>query len=256
MSLVNVLLKLTSFKCPKCTHQFTQEDVHKAESQIKSGVLVCPSCQHLLGHSTPTQSNQLFDKTIYKPSADLKFTQNQNGTLSFSLPWKTKMTSIILLFGFVWLSMCGIAIYMSIKSGGATINGVYTTDLGKIKNMMGLFCIPGFLTLSFGLVQFLNKRQITVSRSLISFFDEPLWSLKLTRIDPKNIMNLAVVRHTTGTVNGQRQFAHAVNVHFKDGQAIKLCNANSLADALFVEQTIEKFLGITDNQSLDELNAV
>ena len=78
----------------------------------------------------------------------------------------------------------------------------------------------------------------------------------MTQINPQDILNLSVRRQSSGEVNNQRQYSNIVDIHLKDGRVIKLCNANSMADAIFIEQTIEKFFGIVDEKNLDQLNAI
>lgn len=260
MSIIaDLVLKLANAKCPKCSYALNMSDIERAQAQLNAGVLVCPKCQHLIrsglggGHLHGSSSP---DKSSFQQPEQIKFAHLENGSLQFSVPWKMQAAVGLLFFGLFWVGLIGFMGLMAAKSGGARINKVYTTDLVRIYTSLIGVAMPGLLVLTGWLVQFANKRQITVSRNLISFSDGPLWFGKVQQVNPSLITNLSIRSKSGGSVNRKRFYHFDIFMHLKDGGLVKLCTARTIADAIFIEQKIESYFNIKDNKALDLVRVV
>jgi hypothetical protein len=228
----------------------TIEDIEKAKSQIASGVLVCPKCQELISISERSMKPAL-DKSIARPSKNLNLKMNR-GQLIFSTPWRSKATFVFLMGGFSWMVTLGL-IWSQVLKSGIHINGVFTNNPAQINQTMGVSIIPGFVLLIIAIIQLVNSTRVAVSHDKVVLSNGPLWNSKAGIYPTSNIDSFSIRRYQNGKVNNQVQFANVVEMRFKSGTTKKLCRAADLAEAIYIEQEIERFLGMTDNPSLDRV---
>ncbi len=95
---------------------------------------------------------------------------------------------------------------------------------------------------------FLNTTKVIVNRSGIVLSTGPLrapWS-KPKRISRSDIRQLYVSKYKSSTTNGRPNYAYALYVILHNTQKIKLLSQMSLETQLYLEQEIERFLGIRD----------
>lgn len=170
----------------------------------------------------------------YSPTAD--------GGLKFVVPWKNSGSKFIFFFGLFWFVLVTMMMGALAKAPAVALFGII---------FLGFFELIGIALLVAGILPLINKRQILITKDFISVSDFPLWTKKITRHPCDQIKNLSIRRRSNGTVNDRPIFSQAVFIHPKDGKSFKLCGAPTVQDAVFIERTIENFLGIEDDKSLD-----
>lgn len=175
----------------------------------------------------------------YSPTAD--------GGLKLVVPWKNSGSVFLLFFGGFWF---GLVTLMMITISRTTNVPIFALLF------LSVFELIGVALLTAGILPMFNKRQLLVTKDFITVSDFPLWSKKTTRHSCVQIKNLSIRRKSNGTVNNKPLFSQEVYVHPKEGKSFKLCGAPTVQDAVFIERTIENFLGIEDDTSLDHLIAM
>ena len=257
MSLADWILKLAQTKCTSCSHQFTGEDLKKAESQIKAGVLVCPKCQVLVKSGAFGVGNNFshgpsFDKSSLGLNSKISHTLGYDGSLNFEIPWRNWGTNFFLLFGTFWCSIVGLILYVTINADRIKVNGSYTSDKTEVYVFLSVFVLIGLGTLGAGLLGLINKTYLVVNRAHLSYTHGPLWFSEVKFFKTQDIANLSTRRSKTGEVNKRPVYTHVVDINLKDGSAIKLCRVGTPNDAVYIEKQVEKFLGLKDNETLDQ----
>lgn len=257
MSVTDWILKLVQTKCSSCSHQFTGEDLKRAESQIKAGVLVCPKCQVLVKSGAFGIGNQFhhgpaFDKSSLGLSSKIAHTLGYDGSINFEIPWRNSGTTFFFFFGFFWCSIVSFILYATVQADRIKVNGVYTSDKTQVYVFLSVFVVIGIATLGAGILGFINKTYLVVNRSHLSYTHGPLWLSDVKFFKTQDIANLSTRRSKSGEVNKRPVYTHVVDINLKDGTAVKLCRVSTPNDAVFIEKQVEKFLGIKDNESLDQ----
>lgn len=255
MSIGNFILKMAGLNCSACKYQLTSEDMVRAQSQMQAGVLVCPKCQGLVKSFTAFGSNARYDKSNITRSSILTYEHNQSGSQSFEVPWRSQMTTFMLFFSLLWNGIIGFISYSALSGLGLHINNVHTTDKTEILASLSIFIVIGAGLFLIGLLGFINKRYILVNKFQISYTDGPLWLSGIKVFKTNNIANLSIRRKHGGKINGRSVYSHIVDVHLKDGSTLKLCSTKNAKDAVFIEQQIEKYLGLKDQPELDKPQA-
>lgn len=252
MSIGNFILKMAGVNCSSCKYQLTTEDMLRAQSQMQAGVLVCPKCQGLVKSFMHSGANATYDKSNVVRTSFITHEHEQNGSQSFEIPWRNQMTSFLLFFGLFWSGIVGAIAYSALSGSGMHINNVYTTDKSEILSALSLFVLIGVVMVIFGFINLINKRFITVNKFHISYTDGPLWLSGVKMFKSNDISNLSIRRKNNGEINGRSVYSHVVNMHLKQGMVVKLCTTKNREDAVYIEQQIEKYLGLKDKPELDE----
>lgn len=249
MSIGNFILKMAGLNCSACKYQLTTDDMLRAQSQMKAGVLVCPKCQGLV---KSFNGNASYDKTNVIKTSFITHEQNQNGSHNFEVPWRTKMTHFLLFFGLFWSGIIGVITSSALSGSGMTINGVFTTDKTEILLALSLFVLIGVVMVATGFVNLINRRYITVNKFHISYTDGPIWLSGVKVFKTIDISNLSIRRKHDGRINERSVYSHVVELHLKQGSVVKLCSTKNKEDAIYIEQQIEKYLALKDQPELDE----
>lgn len=95
---------------------------------------------------------------------------------------------------------------------------------------------------------FFNKRTVTIEDEHVKITEAPFVIRQLIEdIHTQDIDQLFVQRYRTNlTVNGSPVYAHALYLIKKDGTRIKLLDNSNAETVLYLEQKIERHLGIVD----------
>lgn len=102
---------------------------------------------------------------------------------------------------------------------------------------------------------FLNTSKISVNSRLIRLETGPLrvpW-YQPREISRGDLRQLYVTKYVTSRTNGRPNYAYALYAVLHNGQKIKLLGQMNLETQLYLEQEIEKFLGIRDASVPDEV---
>lgn len=133
---------------------------------------------------------------------------------------------------------------------GAFSSGNYEMLLfASIHIIVGL----GFLT---NLIStFINKTNISVTKRYIEIKQKPIPSFlkKNIKIPTTEISQLYVSKYVSSTTNGVPNHAYALYVITKDGRKYPIVKDMNKETQLYIEQEIEMFLGIEDQQVVNEV---
>lgn len=160
------------------------------------------------------------------------------GELVISRRWYRHKYIPIAFFGLIW--------------GGVLTAGLFD-DLSSWIFLIGPhgWVAVGFIY--YALAGLLNTTLIRVNPSQLKISHGPVPSLGNRRLDPKFIDQLYVKRHTHRHKNST-SYTFQVHVKTNDGRSNKLLeNLETPEQALFVEQEIERFLGIRDEPVPEEV---
>jgi hypothetical protein len=260
MSIADLVLRMIGLNCTGCNYKLTASDLQRAKEQIQMGALVCPKCQcvvkspalNAVGFRSAGLGNGGYDKSNIVQSSLVKLEYLPNGSQSFEVPWRNSTTIFMFFFSLAWCGIVGMIAAGIAQDGGATINGVYTTDKLEVYGFLSIFVVVGLALFSVGLLGFVNKRYILVNKTYISYTDGPIWLSGVKTFRVNEIANLSIRRKHNGRINERPVYSHVVDINFKRGPKIKLCSVQNKEDAIFIEQKIEQYLNITDKPNLDE----
>jgi hypothetical protein len=245
MSIADFLAKLTNVTCKKCQYKLGGEDLMKIQTHLEEGILLCPRCQSLIGAGVSPQFPTGVDKASYRPTGAISYNQIQSNEIFFSTPWRNKLNTFIFIFGLAWLVITMPIIFLTVFKKQNLGGGLSPEVLGSLFGLIGI-------SLAFwGLLSWVNRRNIKVNYQGIFYSDGPLWTSKETAFLRQEIKNLRVRVYSNGTLNDKPVYQYAVDVCLASGEKTKICSTSDLADAVFIEYSIEKFLGLKDDQGLD-----
>ena len=249
-------------QCGQCGAPFRAADLH-----LDRGIAVCSACggvQRLPGPITSVTSNDSKTTVKQKPSADVpvpdRFTVEDDGReLTIRFGWFQWILFFLLFFAIAWDSFL-VGWYWMLTSGPFGGNDGMP---GPFKLIFFLFPIAhvavGVGLTYFVLAGFFNSTVIRVADGMLSVRHGPLpWrgnlDLPTDGIEQIYCQNkLCTSRDEDGHASTSRHYeVHAVI----DGQKTKLLSGLHEADhALFVEQRLERFLGIKDQAVPGEMTA-
>jgi len=132
------------------------------------------------------------------------------------------------------------AAYMFLSSGSVTSTG---SPL-MIKLLPWIYTISGLGFLYYTLTTWLNKTHIFVSQNAIEIKDKPLPCFSNKRIETKNIKQLYSKEVLSNSTSGNRRSSYELHILSFGEDDMRLLNVETSEQALFIEQEIEKYLGI------------
>lgn len=240
-------------KCGQCGAPIRTADLH-----LDRGIAACSSCggvQRLPGPTTSNASNESGSPATHKPKEDVpvpdRFTVEDDGQqLIIRQRWFQWGLFFLLFFAIAWDSFL-VGWYWMLTSGPFAGNDGMP---GPMKLIFFVFPIAhvavGVGLTYFVLAGFLNSTVIRVADGMLSVRHSPLpWrgnlDLPTDGIEQIYCQNkLSTSRDDDGHTSTSMQYeVHAVI----NGQKKQLLRGLHAADhALFVEQTLEKFLNLED----------
>jgi hypothetical protein len=225
-------------KCQSCKHVLNGDDLLKAAGQIELGFIVCPKCAEVINANVgPFFNSRLISKKHIHSVPRFKL-YNSGGMIQLEVPWASRTTWYFLLFGIIWCSMLMFT-HMYAPSKGLAV------DIFSISMMITPLVIP--------IIYLRNQTFIVVTKSELRMFPGPIPIGRRKTIASVSIAGLSIfqqIDHNDNLIHKEY-----VNVDLKDGTSFRLCATTSLNESLFVERTIEDFLGIEDDPSKDVVGA-
>ena len=161
--------------------------------------------------------------------------------MHITLSWFGKKTILATLFAVVQIGFC-LIILNNVSGGFLRINSSLMDN-----SLLWVFGISGLGFLYYALATWINKTHIYVSKNAIEIKQKPLPWFGNKRLVTKNIKQLYSKKQISSSTSSSRS---AISYHLRvvsigedDMRLLKVENAEQ---ALFLEQEIEKYLGIKD----------
>ncbi len=232
MNFGSLLFRLANVRCEQCQTQLQMADA-KAGS-----ALICPSCQHQMpiemrGENT---AHVQFNKDLVPASEEV--TLQREGSISIiEKRWRSKyskyLIGLALLCDSLWIAA---AMWTYINR-----HDFETPERVVALAIFGLFTLVVFYR---ALQQLLNTTTIMLKNDKVVVGTAPIsWGrVKVYRTD--EIASFTVWKINPKKSEAPPQFSFGVDLHTTDGRLEKLCPANDLTEALYIEKTIEELLHI------------
>jgi len=216
----NINLDTMMAKCDVCNAVFSFQDMYDdiapKKAKAASGTPYA---------AVPMPHNMSLDET--------------DTTLTITRDWRSWTVFFMLFFAILWNGM--IWAFFVPAFGGVSDGFGFP---------FGFFLLP-FIGVGFYLIYqvvtgLLNKTTIRVTDGHLSITHAPI-PARNTRLDADQIEQLYVRQHVNRSSNGNTTRSYSLNVILSNGSKKKLMSGLTSADqALYVEQEIERFLGIPD----------
>ncbi len=225
-------LKTLNLDCTNCGHPIGGEEVN-----INSTLAKCSNCQNVMF---------LEDDTFFGA---------ERGRPEMIIPEGTEIISMP--------SSLDIQIKWSKSGGGFNFMTFFTVVWNLLLlpfaftmiasgNIGGLLPMAAHLLVGLGLLyntmkMFVNYTDVYITDDRIHIAQKPLsWFTKEVNISTRDVKQLYVSRYVSSTTNGQANYAYGLHAVLKNGKSIKLIKGLNKETQLYLEQEIERFLEIED----------
>lgn len=242
MSVINGLLRLAEAKCPHCLHQLEISDPQQVALKRE---LVCGNC----GWVIKTQNHQAgiaVDKSQAQKTSQVKVAQHGND-LQVDIRWLSKSSKFIVTFAIIWNVIISSAGFAFFQPGAQVSFMIYPITI--------LFAVIGLWLAYSAVCEFLNTTSILVKKDKIVFWTTPLSLSGPATYPLADIANLGLERSEGGEQNGRRIYNHFINIHFKNGDIVRLTRVQDMNEGIYVEHILEERLGLQDNPQLDQIGS-
>jgi len=227
---------LSHTDCPQCFSPI-------AEDQIQAdGQVVCHNCGHQF--QIALTDIEIFERTkphVYLPRG-MEYLK-LNSLLEFIYKPKGSFTGPLLFFTLFWNAFVGLFVLTAFASGDVT-----SLLFLSLHILVGIF----LLMKTFG--DFVNKTYVTIDQDYLNIEKKPLQLFKRKAILTKDIQQLFVKKYSDGSVNDKPIYSYGLYARMKDKSEKRILdNFATPEHAQFIEQEIEIFLGINDEQMPQEV---
>lgn len=222
--------------CPKCHHEIIADDI-----SIDKGIAKCKNCNNVFTFEEELASHIPRRKEIFLPE-EIEIDAYQDELTLFYKWRKAKgISPFFVFFGLVWNGMMIPFVIAAIVSGSLMMLLGISLHL-----MVGI----GFLIYIF--TRLMNSTYITVDDYELSIEHRPFtipFIVKNQYYDVRNIEQLYSKKYVSHQTNGVNVHAYAVHARLVGGEEIKIIGGFKQKNkALFIEQEIELFLGVKDEE--------
>ncbi len=234
-------MKNMDIKCPHCSRTITAADIN-----VQTSIAKCGYCNAVFGFAdkVPGAAAGSSKRTVEMPK---NYTMGNEGVdLVITRRWLSKKYVVMLVFCVFW---DGFLVFW------------YTVALTKAGPLiMILFpvlhvAVGGFLTY-FTLAGFLNRTKITVNTGQLRIKHYPLpWPGN--KVIQRQELEQLFCEETMHSSKNSTSYTYSLQAVTVGGGRMKLISGmDKPEDALFLEQKIEGFLGITDRSVTGEMRPV
>jgi len=231
--------------CPECQHQIPAEDVNIVKTIAK-----CVECNNIFEFTDQLKNAKLpatsFDQReeIMMP-AGIEVLKLVN-ELEIMVRWRKSSKNFLIFFCLFWNSIVAV-VTLAFAFSGSLFSFLILTP----------FWLVGILLIYQSIGYLLNTTYITVDRNRIAIEHKPINFLvqRDAYYHAKDVKQLFVQRYSVGSSNGQPVYAFALHLRLNNGKDIKLLkNLHSAEYAKYIEQEVERFLGLSDQKMEGEWN--
>ncbi len=227
-----------NLECPNCKKGILAGDIN-----INTGLAKCSSCNIVMELESELDKNkpQRKEEIFIIPKGIEMLTVF--GELNIEMKWRQSTSLFMMFFTVFWnVMVLPFAIF-------AILSGEIMMLLGiSIHLMVGIGLILWALSALF------NTTYITVDERFLKVKHKPFKLFyKEYELEVGQIEQLYVKKYQNGSTNGNPNYAYAVMLRKKDKDEFQLIKGIAKPpQALYIEQEIEKFVGIQDKPMLGE----
>lgn len=226
--------------CIDCNTPVRAEDIN-----LQTNIAKCQNCHSVFGFEAQLKNAPKNRPEIAMPeNVEVLHLQNE---LDINFSWWTpeKKPNFLIFFTCFWNFIVGIFVLVALVTG----------------EWLMLAGISIHLTIGLGLAYYLlckyfNKTVFRVTRNYLTTQHKPLWIpfYKTHDIPVDEIEQLYAKEYVAATQNKQPVYAYAVYLLTTGGKDIKIIKGlDTPEQALYIEQEVEKFLGLVDRKVRGEL---
>lgn len=229
-------------RCTECGNDIPAEDVN-----ITNALAKCNDCNNIFQFDEeifPEWTRRKPEMFIPEGTEVLKLPSE----LDIQYDWYRSQSKAGLgfktFFAFAWNIMLLPFVFSAISSGQFEV-----LMFSAIHILVGLFLLGNVFS------TFINKTNISVTKRFIEIRQKPIPSLlkKNIKIPTGDVDQLYVTRYVDSTTNGQANHAYALYVITKDGRKYPLVKGMNKESSLYLEQEIELWLDIEDQEIRGEV---
>jgi len=216
--------------CTSCRREIPARDI-----DIKTRVAKCDACNNIFDCSgqLPASGGTISRENIGIPKS-IEINYIENG-MQIVRRWFSPVVIFLTLFCCFWDGFMIVWFTIAIRQGELGM-AAFGTIHGLVGVGLTYFVIAGYI----------NKTYITISYDTLSIVHKPLpapGSKTVKRSDLKQLYSKEKVHHNR---NGT-SYSYEVQAITHSGETLKILSGLSASEqALFIEQEIEKYLGIRD----------
>ncbi len=224
---------MSNIKCKNCGANVPTENIN-----IQKALAKCSSCDCVFNFDNQVK--------VTRPSVAMpeKFEVLQlRSSLDISYKWYSPMYIFLAFFALFWNGFMAVWYYIALTEGVwmMAIFGVFHLAVG-----VGLIYTV--------LAGFFNSTHINATQTRLKFLHEPLWWRGNREIEVSEIDQIFCKLQVNRGKNGSTSLAYHLCMIDVTGKHTKLLtNLETPEQALFLEQELEKFLGIEDRRVAGEL---
>ncbi|MBN1498566.1 MAG: hypothetical protein JW982_00285 [Spirochaetes bacterium] len=234
------ILSLAKITCPNCNTGITLDNYSKEEKMFK-----CPNCSSIFAAGSTLQRNT---GTSFAPRSEIAMPgkisiSHSEGYYIITRKWFGLKFIVLLFFTLFWDGFMIVWHFISISTGQYVMSA-----FGLIHTAAGLFIT--YLTVT-GLI---NKTDIKIGRGKIIIRHRPLWWPGSREYSAAMFDQFFSTEKISHSKNGTT-YTYELKGRTYDGSVIKIVGGlENSNQALFLEQKMENFLGITDSPVSGEIS--
>jgi hypothetical protein len=224
-------MSLTALLCPACAAPIRQEDVHLA-----AGLATCSGCGAQMNLTTRFSADEapVQRRAPVALPKGMTFEKTLHG-VQITRAWFTPAAIGLLLFCVFWDGFLVFWYFTVVKTGAP--------DIAKLLPIVHV--LVGLLLSYFAAASFVNRTRVTVERGVLDIRHAPLPWPGPRGLGTAQIRQLFCKRHVSRSKNGLRISWQLWAVTDAETRR-KLLSGLELDQALYLEQEVEKALGIQD----------
>ncbi|MDQ3015981.1 MAG: hypothetical protein M3R25_04565 [Bacteroidota bacterium] len=225
----------TLLSCPKCRHFISGKDIN-----IEKTLAKCGHCDHVFSFDHDPATKKLIPAAVLPKGVEilklrseldirLKWTETTSKGGKFFMAFFTIFWNLIVLpfaIGAILSGTWGILLFLSAH---------LAVGLGLLWNLATLYVNQTSISIT--------KRQLRIRTTPLKSF---LWKSK--EIDIDTIEQFYVTRYVQSTTNDNPNYAYALYAIIDTGEKISLVRGMNRETQIYVEQEIERFLGIKNKK--------
>jgi len=225
--------------CSNCDHEIEHADIN-----IDKAIAKCSNCNNVFSFEEEVRDVRQRPEIFMPEGIEMMEFMSE---LDIRYKWRhaKPMNGFLMAFTIIWNVMLLPFILMAIASGQWVvllgISAHLAVGVGLIMHMITTFFNSTYLIV--------DEHEIIVEHAPIRL---PFF-VKDQYINVESVEQLYVKKYTSSKTNGRPNYAYAVHVKKNTGDDIRLLKGFTSKDkALYIEQEIERYLGILDRRVEEE----
>ena len=242
---------MTEIKCKNCASTLRDEEVN-----IETGLAKCRVCKAVFQITPAAVASQppmqewidRYENEYKNVARPKRFKLNQDGSeLTIVYPWSRLAGCFLTFFALAWNAIVSLFVVM----------GVATGELAVLLFMIP-FILVGLGTAYGALVNIFNKTRLTLSRGALKIQHFPIPAPGNKTLQTSDIQQFfveeVIVHHSSRHGGSSTHPTYHLKYLDTGNTRHKLLSMTTAEEALFLEKTIEDFLGIEDRAVSGELS--